>query len=178
MSTLLVAFALVDVILLVGVLLIYLNWVAGLLQKIDNGLATTVDLVVQIVGHAEPIIPGLQQINRTLGIISGALPLLYRLAERIEAVSQGRVAIGSNTAGTASGTGNYTGAAGIVILGIRHSQEGSDADGMRRRCGDRLFVPDAGSLSWFAFVGGVTRVSRWGRVRTSLDGARTSTRGR
>jgi len=79
MSTLLVAFSLLDVILLVGVLLIYLNWVAGLLQKIDNGLATTVDLVVQIVGHAEPIVPGLQQINRTLGIISGALPLLYRL---------------------------------------------------------------------------------------------------
>ena len=71
MSTLLVAFALLDAILLVGVLLIYLNWVAGLLEKIDNGLATTVDLVVQIVGHAEPIIPGLQQINRTLGIISG-----------------------------------------------------------------------------------------------------------
>ena len=85
MSTLLVAFALLDAILLVGVLLIYLNWVAGLLEKIDNGLATTVDLVVQIVGHAEPIVPGLQQINRTLGIISGALPLLYRLAERIDA---------------------------------------------------------------------------------------------
>ena len=113
MKTLLVALSLVDVILLVGVLLIYLNWVAGLLQKIDSGLGTTVDLVVQIVGHAEPIIPGLQQINRTLGIISGALPLLYRLAERIEAVAAGRVAIGSNTAGTASGTGNYTGQAGI-----------------------------------------------------------------
>ena len=113
MSTLLVAFALLDAILLVGVLLIYLNWVAGLLQKIDNGLATTVDLVVQIVGHAEPIVPGLQQINRTLGIISGALPLLYRLAERIEGVAAGRIATGSNTAGTMSGTGNYTGVAGI-----------------------------------------------------------------
>jgi hypothetical protein len=113
MSTLLVALSLVDVVLLVGVLLIYLNWVAGLLQKIDEGLATTVDMVVQIVGHAEPIVPGLQQINRTLGIISGALPLLYRLAERIEGVAAGRIATGSNTAGTMSGTGNYTGVAGI-----------------------------------------------------------------
>lgn len=113
MSTLLVALSLIDAILLIVTLLIYLNWVAGLLQKIDGGLAATVDMVVQIIGHAEPIIPGLQQINRTLGIISGALPLLYRLAERIEAVSQGRVAIGSNTAGTSSGTGLYTGIAGI-----------------------------------------------------------------
>lgn len=112
-KTLLVALSLIDVILLVGVLLIYLNWVAGLLTKIDNGLATTVDLVVQIIGHAEPIIPGLQQINRTLGIISGALPLLYRLAERIEGVVSGRVAVGSNTAGTSSGTGLYTGISGI-----------------------------------------------------------------
>ena len=113
MGTLLVAFGLIDAILLIVVLLIYLNWVAGLLQHIDQGLGTTVDLVVQIVGHAEPIIPGLQQINRTLGIISGALPLLYRLTERIDAVASGRVAAGSNTAGTSSGTGNYTGAAGI-----------------------------------------------------------------
>jgi hypothetical protein len=112
-STLLVAFSLIDVVLLVGVLLYYLNWVARLLTHIDEGLATTVDLVVQIIGHAEPIIPGLQQINRTLGIISGALPLLYRLAERIEGVAAGRIAVGSNTAGTASGTGNYTGIAGI-----------------------------------------------------------------
>ena len=113
MSTLLVLLSLIDVALLIIVLLVYLNWVAGLLNHIDEGLATTVDLVQQIVGHAEPIIPGLQQINRTLGIISGALPLLYRLAERIEGVASGRIAVGSNTAGTASGTGNYTGMAGI-----------------------------------------------------------------
>ena len=112
-KTLLLAFSFIDIILLIVVLLTYLNWVAGLLQHIDQGLATTVDLVVQVIGHAEPIIPGLQQINRTLGIISGALPLLYRLAERIEGVATGRIAVGSNTAGTASGTGNYTGIAGI-----------------------------------------------------------------
>jgi hypothetical protein len=112
-STLLVAFSLIDAVLLVGVLLYYLNWVARLLTHIDEGLATTVDMVVQIIGHAEPIIPGLQQINRTLGIISGALPLLYRLAERIEGVAAGRIAVGSNTAGTSSGTGLYTGIAGI-----------------------------------------------------------------
>ena len=64
MSTLLVLLSLIDVALLIIVLLVYLNWVAGLLNKIDEGLATTVDLVQQIVGHAEPIIPGLQQINR------------------------------------------------------------------------------------------------------------------
>ncbi|MGH2718047.1 MAG: hypothetical protein ACRDJU_05665 [Actinomycetota bacterium] len=112
-GSLLVVLSLIDAILLIVVLLYYLNWVHRLLSHIDDGLATTVDLVVQIIGHAEPIIPGLQQINRTLGIISGALPLLYRLAERIEGVASGRVAIGSNTAGTASGTGNYTGIAGI-----------------------------------------------------------------
>jgi hypothetical protein len=36
-----------------------------------------------MVGHAETIEPGVEHINRTGGVIAGALPLLYGMAEGI-----------------------------------------------------------------------------------------------
>jgi hypothetical protein len=41
--------------------------------------------VREIVGNAEPIIPGVDHINRTGGVVAGALPLLYGMAEGIVA---------------------------------------------------------------------------------------------
>jgi len=38
-----------------------------------------------VVGHAEEIEPGVEHINRTGGVIAGALPLLYGMAEGIVA---------------------------------------------------------------------------------------------
>ena len=39
----------------------------------------------QIVANAEPIVPGVEHINRTGGVVAGALPLLYGMAEGIVA---------------------------------------------------------------------------------------------
>ena len=39
----------------------------------------------RIEANAEPIMPGLQHINRTGGVVAGALPLLYGMAEGIVA---------------------------------------------------------------------------------------------
>jgi hypothetical protein len=47
--------------------------------------------VASIVTHVEPIIPGVGQINRTLGVIAGALPLLYGLTDKITAPTGKRV---------------------------------------------------------------------------------------
>lgn len=83
-------------VLLVGALIttlaIYLFWVSSLLQRICANLRITRDTVRTIANeHTGPIVPGLQQINRTLGIIAGALPLLYGLSERITSKATGGV---------------------------------------------------------------------------------------
>jgi amino acid permease len=69
---------------LIGILAYYLVKIAGLLEHILEGLQTTNATVLEIIGHAEPIIPGVERINRILGVIAGALPLLYNLAEKID----------------------------------------------------------------------------------------------
>ncbi|MGH2733006.1 MAG: hypothetical protein ACRDJG_08740 [Actinomycetota bacterium] len=76
---------------LIATLAIYLFWVSTLLRRICANLGITRDTVRTIANeHTGPIVPGLQQINRTLGIIAGALPLLYGLAERITGKAAGR----------------------------------------------------------------------------------------
>jgi len=61
----------------------YLYWVSSLLRRISDNLGDVDDMVGDVIGHATTIVPDLQHANRTLGSISGALPLLYGLAEKI-----------------------------------------------------------------------------------------------
>ena len=61
----------------------YLYWVSSLLRRIADNLGDVNDMVGDVIGHATTIVPDLQHANRTLGSISGALPLLYGLAEKI-----------------------------------------------------------------------------------------------
>lgn len=75
----------VDIVVLVAVLAIYLFWVGRLLSRIADNLDTANDAVKTIIGHAEVIAPGVEHINRTGGVVAGALPLLYGHAERIAA---------------------------------------------------------------------------------------------
>jgi hypothetical protein len=67
----------------------YLYWVSSLLRRISDNLGDVNDMVGDVIGHATTIVPDLQHANRTLGSISGALPLLYGLAEKI-VVKKGR----------------------------------------------------------------------------------------
>ena len=71
--------------LLVGTLAFYLHWVSKLLTSIADGLGEVDGMVHDVIGHAETIVPDLQHANHTLGSISGALPLLYGLADKIHA---------------------------------------------------------------------------------------------
>lgn len=68
---------------LIAVLAIYLFTIGVLLQKIADNLDNCLQSVKTISGHAEVIIPGVEHINRTGGVVAGALPLLYGGAERI-----------------------------------------------------------------------------------------------
>ena len=81
--TLLVVLTVVDVVLLIAGLAFYLYWVGTLLTRIAGNLEECAELVRTIVGHAELIGPGVEHINQTGGVVAGALPLLYGMAEEI-----------------------------------------------------------------------------------------------
>ncbi len=68
---------------LTGGLALYLFWVGSLLNRIAADLEESSDLVRQIDGHAKVIRPGVARINQVGGVVAGALPLLYGLAEQI-----------------------------------------------------------------------------------------------
>jgi hypothetical protein len=72
-----------DIVLLIAGLAFYLFVVGGQLKRIATNLEECAGLVRAIRGHATVIEPGLEHINRTGGVVAGALPLLYGMAEGI-----------------------------------------------------------------------------------------------
>ena len=81
--TLLVILSVVDIVLLIAGLAFYLFWVGSLLARIAGNLEECAELVRTIVSHAELIGPGVEHINQSGGVVAGALPLLYGMAEGI-----------------------------------------------------------------------------------------------
>ena len=81
----LVVFTVVDIVLLIAGLAFYLYWVGSLLARIATNLEECGQIVRDIVGHAKLIGPGVEHINATGGVVAGALPLLYGMAEEIVA---------------------------------------------------------------------------------------------
>jgi hypothetical protein len=79
----LVVFTVIDIVLLVAGLAFYLYWVGTLLTRIAGNLEECAQIVQAIVGHAKLIGPGVGHINQTGGVVAGALPLLYGMAEEI-----------------------------------------------------------------------------------------------
>ncbi len=79
----LVVFTVIDVVLLIAGLAFYLFWVGSLLTRIAGNLEECAEIVRTIVGHAKLIGPGVEHINETGGVVAGALPLLYGMAEGI-----------------------------------------------------------------------------------------------
>ncbi len=71
------------IVLLIAGLAFYLFVVGGQLKRIATNLEECATLVRTIVGHARAIEPGVEHINRTGGVVAGALPLLYGMAEGI-----------------------------------------------------------------------------------------------
>jgi hypothetical protein len=79
--TTLVVLTVIVIVLLIAGLAFYLYWAGTLLTRIAGGLEECGGLVRTIVGHAEQI----GHINQTGGVVAGALPLLYGMAEEIVA---------------------------------------------------------------------------------------------
>lgn len=78
-----VVLSVVDVVLLIAGLAFYLFVVGTQLNRIATNLEECAELVASIRANAEPIAPGVEHINRTGGVVAGALPLLYGMAEGI-----------------------------------------------------------------------------------------------
>ena len=83
--TTLVILTVVDVVLLVAGLAFYLYWAGSLLARVATNLEQSFDSAATILGHAKLIGPGVEHINSTGGVVAGALPLLYGMAEEIVA---------------------------------------------------------------------------------------------
>jgi hypothetical protein len=81
--TTLVVLSVVDIVLLIAGLAIYLYIVGGQLTRIATNLEECAEIVHEIGRNAAPIVQDVQHINRTGGVVAGALPLLYGMAEQI-----------------------------------------------------------------------------------------------
>jgi len=81
--TTLVVLTVLEIVLLIAGLAFFLYWVGTLLTRIAGNLEECAELVRAIVGHAKLIGPGVGHINQTGGVVAGALPLLYGMAEEI-----------------------------------------------------------------------------------------------
>ncbi|MBO0833262.1 MAG: hypothetical protein J2P28_07495 [Actinobacteria bacterium] len=68
---------------LTGGLALYLFWAGTLLNRIATNLEESADLVHEIDDHAKGIGPDVARVNRIAGVVAGALPLLYGMAEQI-----------------------------------------------------------------------------------------------
>lgn len=79
----LIVLTVIDIVLLIAGLAVYLWIVGGQLTKVADKLESCADVVWDIKKNAEPIEPDLERINRTGGVVAGALPLLYGMAEGI-----------------------------------------------------------------------------------------------
>jgi hypothetical protein len=79
----LVVLSVVAIGVLVAGLAIYLFWIGTLLNRIAANLEESADLVRNVDDHAKVIRPGVAHINRVGGVVAGALPLLYGMAEQI-----------------------------------------------------------------------------------------------
>jgi len=78
-----VVLSVVDIVALIAGLAVYLFIVGGQLKKIATNLESARTSCAPIRGHAKAIAPGVEHINRTGGVVAGALPLLYGMAEGI-----------------------------------------------------------------------------------------------
>lgn len=81
--TTLIVLTVVDIALLIAGLALYLWIVGSQLTRIATNLEECNELVREINANAASIEGNLEHVNRTGGVIAGALPLLYDMAEGI-----------------------------------------------------------------------------------------------
>ncbi|HEY2508885.1 MAG TPA: hypothetical protein VGI58_20395 [Streptosporangiaceae bacterium] len=84
MTPLVILTVIVIAVLIAG-LAFYLYWAGTLLTRIAGNLEESAELVRTVGDNAKVIGPAVDHINETGGVVAGALPLLYGMAEQIVA---------------------------------------------------------------------------------------------
>ena len=92
----LVVLTVVVIAVLTGGLALYLFWLGTLLNRIAANLEDSADLVRNVDDNAKVIRPGVAHINEVGGVVAGALPLLYGMAEQIVRSVAGKPAASSD----------------------------------------------------------------------------------
>ena len=100
----LVVLTVVVIAIFTGGLALYLFWAGTLLSRIAANLEDSADLVRDVDDHAKVIRPGVAHINRIGGVVAGALPLLYGMAEQIVRGVAPGPAQGADESGSQSAT--------------------------------------------------------------------------
>ncbi len=101
----LVVLTVVVIAVLTGGLALYLFWVGTLLNQVAADLEDSADLVREIDSNAKVIRPGVAHINEVGGVVAGALPLLYGMAEEIvRSIASKPAASAGTDAGSTPGT--------------------------------------------------------------------------
>jgi hypothetical protein len=88
----LVVLTVVVIAVLTGGLALYLFWLGTLLNRIAANLEDSANVVRNIDDNAKVIRPGVAHINEVGGVVAGALPLLYGMAEQIVQSTAGKSA--------------------------------------------------------------------------------------
>ncbi len=83
--TTLVVLTVIEIVVLIAGLAFFLFWIGSLLTRIATNLEECGRHVKTVNRHAADIVPGVEHINRTGGVVASALPLLYTFAEQIVA---------------------------------------------------------------------------------------------
>jgi len=83
--TTLVVLTVIEIVVLIAGLAFFLFWIGSLLGRIAKNLEESSALVKKVNKDAAAIVPGVEHINRTGGVVASALPLLYTFAEKIVA---------------------------------------------------------------------------------------------
>jgi methyl-accepting chemotaxis protein len=97
----------------------YLYWVSSLLRRIADNLGDVNDMAMDVIGHATTIEPDLQHANRILGSISGALPLLYGLAEKtVTKKTGGRILSARRSTRVGAGQAGNAAVSNLVTIAI------------------------------------------------------------
>jgi hypothetical protein len=78
-----IVLSVIVIVLLIAGLAFYLYVVGSQLTRVATNLEACAELVRTVERNASVIQPGVEQINHTGGVIAGALPLLYGMAEGI-----------------------------------------------------------------------------------------------
>jgi hypothetical protein len=91
----LVVLTVVVIAVLTGGLALYLSWLGTLLNRIADNLEDSADLVRNIDDNAKVIRPAVAHINEVGGVVAGALPLLYGMAEEVVQSTGGEPATSS-----------------------------------------------------------------------------------